>query len=127
MKKQQTDKCQVCLGAQGGVPGNENIIRGVVICDYCHALARENEVAKTALEKGRETMTADQARKQWIAQGMMNGDNTVIMKSLYQSLPTTSDLGDLGQWDIANQYMAELWLRGVTKEDFMKEMGLDSV
>ena len=29
------DGCKMCLGAKGGVPGNENIIGGVVVCDYC--------------------------------------------------------------------------------------------
>ena len=29
------DKCQVCLGRKGGVRGNENVIDGVVLCDYC--------------------------------------------------------------------------------------------
>ncbi len=32
------DKCEFCLGAKGGVPGNENIIGGVIVCDYCDAL-----------------------------------------------------------------------------------------
>ena len=32
------DKCQFCLGAKGGVRGNENIIGGVIVCDYCHYL-----------------------------------------------------------------------------------------
>jgi hypothetical protein len=31
------DNCQVCRGASGGVKGNENIIDGLVVCDYCHA------------------------------------------------------------------------------------------
>jgi hypothetical protein len=31
------DNCQVCRGARGGVLGNENVIAGVVVCDYCHA------------------------------------------------------------------------------------------
>jgi hypothetical protein len=29
--------CEVCGGDRGGVPGNENIVGGVVMCDYCHA------------------------------------------------------------------------------------------
>jgi hypothetical protein len=33
----ERDACEMCLGAKGGVPGNENIIGGVVMCDYCHA------------------------------------------------------------------------------------------
>jgi ribA/ribD-fused uncharacterized protein len=31
------DNCQVCLGTRGGVRGNENVIDGVITCDYCHA------------------------------------------------------------------------------------------
>lgn len=31
------DKCQVCGGKCGGVRGNENIVNGVIVCDYCHA------------------------------------------------------------------------------------------
>jgi hypothetical protein len=31
------DACQVCYGEEGGEPGNENIINGVVMCDYCSA------------------------------------------------------------------------------------------
>lgn len=29
------DKCQVCLGARGGVRGNENRIADKIMCDYC--------------------------------------------------------------------------------------------
>lgn len=32
-----SDACQVCHGTRGGAPGNENIVNGVVMCDYCHA------------------------------------------------------------------------------------------
>lgn len=33
----ERDNCQVCMGAKGGTKGNENVIDGVVTCDYCHA------------------------------------------------------------------------------------------
>jgi hypothetical protein len=33
--RNEKDDCQLCCGEQGGVKGNENIIDGVVICDYC--------------------------------------------------------------------------------------------
>lgn len=33
----QLDECTVCHGNSGGVPGNENIIAGELVCDYCHA------------------------------------------------------------------------------------------
>jgi hypothetical protein len=36
-KDRPLDNCQVCRGARGGVLGNENVIAGVVVCDYCHA------------------------------------------------------------------------------------------
>lgn len=29
--------CRVCSGQRGGVQGNDNIVDGVVLCDYCHA------------------------------------------------------------------------------------------
>lgn len=32
------DGCELCKGERGGVPGNENVINGVVVCDYCSAL-----------------------------------------------------------------------------------------
>jgi hypothetical protein len=32
-----SDNCEICLGAKGGVRGNENVIGGIVACDYCHA------------------------------------------------------------------------------------------
>lgn len=35
------DGCQVCKGTCGGVKGNENIINGMVICDYCDAALKE--------------------------------------------------------------------------------------
>jgi len=30
------DNCEVCKGSKGGVKGNENIINGKLVCDYCH-------------------------------------------------------------------------------------------
>ncbi|AFU86738.1 hypothetical protein D869_gp176 [Caulobacter phage CcrRogue] len=32
----QRDGCEVCNGSRGGVPGNENVVDGKVVCDYCH-------------------------------------------------------------------------------------------
>ena len=31
------DSCKICNGSKGGIPGNENIIHGILMCDYCHA------------------------------------------------------------------------------------------
>jgi len=33
----QTDNCEICQGASGGILGNENIIDDVTVCDYCSA------------------------------------------------------------------------------------------
>lgn len=33
----QLDDCTRCKGERGGVRGNENVVDGVVLCDYCHA------------------------------------------------------------------------------------------
>jgi superfamily II helicase len=41
MSYEEKDKCQVCHGERGGVPGNENRVekdgKTVIMCDYCHA------------------------------------------------------------------------------------------
>jgi len=34
------DACELCDGTQG-TPGNENIIEGVVVCDYCSVQYRK--------------------------------------------------------------------------------------
>ena len=31
------DDCQICHGEEGGELGNENLINGVRVCDYCHS------------------------------------------------------------------------------------------
>jgi hypothetical protein len=31
------DSCELCLGSQGGAPGNENVINGRCVCDSCCA------------------------------------------------------------------------------------------
>jgi len=36
-KTKGLDHCSVCKGARGGVRGNENVIAGIVMCDYCHS------------------------------------------------------------------------------------------
>lgn len=40
--KYRPDNCEVCKGEKGGIRGNENIINGVVMCDYCHAEDMDN-------------------------------------------------------------------------------------
>jgi len=36
-ERENLDNCEICKGTKGGVKGNENIIDGVVMCDYCDA------------------------------------------------------------------------------------------
>ena len=31
------DECDICHGTKGGVKGNENIVSGQKVCDYCHS------------------------------------------------------------------------------------------
>jgi hypothetical protein len=40
------DNCQRCDGEKGGTPGNENVIDGIVTCDYCHAALLEKRAAR---------------------------------------------------------------------------------
>lgn len=49
------DNCEICKGTNSGVRGNENIIAGKVMCDYCHIEAEEilpNDTLKEGNENG---------------------------------------------------------------------------
>lgn len=46
------DNCQVCLGARGGMPGNENVVDGVVMCDICTMNARATGKSPNAKPPG---------------------------------------------------------------------------
>lgn len=35
-RRRLPDKCSRCHGRSGGVRGNENLIGGLPVCDYCH-------------------------------------------------------------------------------------------
>lgn len=37
------DRCEDCYGTKGGVIGNENVIGGRLVCDYCHAMRVSSE------------------------------------------------------------------------------------
>lgn len=37
------DRCEVCHGMEGGIPGNENVVDGKIVCDYCHAKGASHE------------------------------------------------------------------------------------
>ncbi len=53
-----------------------------------------------------------------ILQPEMNGTDLGVMKSLLVSLPL--DGQSLKSFEVSRAYMAELWARGVSKEDFLK-------
>ncbi|WP_156480918.1 hypothetical protein [Variovorax sp. PAMC 28711] len=48
------DACKICNGDRGGVPGNENVIDCVVMCDYCHA----DQMEFKALDRVRKAVKA---------------------------------------------------------------------
>ena len=35
--------CETCGGTRGGTPGNENVINGVCVCDFCLATEMDRE------------------------------------------------------------------------------------
>jgi hypothetical protein len=66
------DNCQVCHGDNGGVKGNENIIDGIVMCDYCHMENSDKKMVIKGLTqkevKGmnrKEIMKYYELRKKW--------------------------------------------------------------
>lgn len=48
-----SDKCEFCRGTKGGVLGNENIIGGVIACDYCTALLMKIDDVKALESKSK--------------------------------------------------------------------------
>ena len=44
----EPDKCKFCLGIKGGVLGNENVVDGVVVCDYCTSILMDMEKSRNA-------------------------------------------------------------------------------
>jgi hypothetical protein len=49
----EKDNCEACKGERGGVKGNENVVDGIVLCDYCSvsvSAAMKNEI-KSLQEK----------------------------------------------------------------------------
>ncbi len=68
----------------------------------------------------------DQHRRNWIEHGEMNGDNAGVMNALRNTLPNTDSVSaaDMHKLEQARNYMAELWLRGVSKKQFIHEMKL---
>ena len=50
------NKCELCLGAKGGTPGNENIIGGHVVCDYCTSLLMDMDRQDATVEFQRDRL-----------------------------------------------------------------------
>jgi hypothetical protein len=57
MSRKQRDGCEFCLGAKGGVPGNENVFAGHLACDFCTILimdVRREAVMKVTQARARK-------------------------------------------------------------------------
>lgn len=65
--------CQKCGGTRGGIPGNENRLNGVVLCDYCtaDAIAAPTSTAKPALAAFTRSPDLSEAKHQVNAQHAM--------------------------------------------------------
>jgi len=64
------------------------------------------------------------ASDRWIKYGEMNGDNNGIMAALYVNLPSKTSLSSedmAAARHIAGHLMTELWLRNITKAQFMRK------
>jgi len=46
MMVKKLDNCEICKGAKGGIKGNENIVDGIVMCDYCTVKYKRKEEIK---------------------------------------------------------------------------------
>jgi len=70
--------------------------------------------------------TDNRARAKSIARGKLHGDNAAIMQALVSRLPTgeTMNADDITKFEQSLRYMAELWLRGVSKQKFLWQCGL---
>jgi len=67
----------------------------------------------------------DHNKLRWLGPAM-NGDNAAVIRSLAESLPNTESLDaeQLKSMDVARNFMAELFLRGIAKDSFLIESGL---
>lgn len=54
----ERDNCEICHGSKGGVKGNENVVDGKIICDYCHAEQLAPAVSQPATERKRGGVSA---------------------------------------------------------------------
>ena len=52
------DDCEICRGMRGGVPGNENIVGGRVVCDYCHVTAMREQIESDKQRMGKRAWDA---------------------------------------------------------------------
>jgi hypothetical protein len=52
------DACATCGGARGGVPGNENMVDGKPMCDYCHGDLIRTHGVTAAHPAGPPTLSA---------------------------------------------------------------------
>lgn len=62
------DGCELCNGRRGGVPGNENIIDGKRVCDYCHSdsVAVAQDIPEWAVAEALRRLGCDMAPVAWV-------------------------------------------------------------
>jgi hypothetical protein len=75
------DGCELCNGRRGGVPGNENIIDGKRVCDYCHSAS----VASQAGSEPVATVTALDSLKREALE-------------IFDGTETSQDVRDVIEW-----------------------------
>jgi hypothetical protein len=63
------DRCEFCRGEKGGTPGNENVVEGIVVCDFCTAKLLPITARITSLE----------------------GENKAIVEALKELVPGIGD------------------------------------
>lgn len=87
------DKCELCDGAKGGVPGNENRIGGHIVCDYCSMDTDEKNIHhkiwlkkfRTAWKKKFGEQPTPLEIAQHIPKNMSDGDDMTIMVEAMRS------------------------------------------
>lgn len=74
MMNEALDKCEVCMGILGGVLGNEQVIDGIIMCDYCSSLYSDKKSEIASMEPGTNLTTF--LRKEWMKYMTARRDKT---------------------------------------------------
>jgi hypothetical protein len=86
--------CEICNGTQGGVPGNDNVIGGVVICDYCHVatnMSRKPSFENIKKEFGEWTCQIMDELSNGTRQHMSDEEATKFLESFFTTRYWTTE------------------------------------